>query len=139
MPAAFTFIADGNISPSRFVMRKQGGTQLVVQADGTAPINGISQEGPRRSPGTDSDDTYAAVAGEYLKVYSDDDQDCPLLLLGGTVSGGDPLISDGSGKGLVYDATDTDPQFIGAYALQNGVADTLIRVRFDRQISGEMA
>jgi hypothetical protein len=120
-----SFVAGGNIAPSRFVVIDTSADRQVTQAAGTtAGIIGVSQMGTRRTPYSTLDDGYAAVATEEIQVFCTGSE--PLLELGGTVAAGDSLTSDGSGKGIT---TTTDKNNYGAIALEAGVSGGLCRVR----------
>lgn len=131
VPPSFTKVADGNVSPSRFVSLSTTVTDRVTQtANNSTAIYGVSQPGVRNAPliptGSSSglDDGFAAVQGDTLKIYGAPNKDV-LLQLGGTVTMGDYLTSDGNGKGVT---TTTTGQYIGGRAMESGVTDDLIRV-----------
>ncbi len=129
MGSSASYQAGGNISPSRFVMAQLGTGQFqVIQATTAQPLFGISQMGTFYAPGTAADNTYAAVSGQYLGVYRDEEHDDILLYLGGTVTGGQMLKSDANGFGVAADFTLSVIQYIGAEARESGVSGQLIRV-----------
>lgn len=124
------FIANGTIQPSRFVKLDTTAGKLfnVLQAAAStdSTLIGISQPGSFDPPGTTGSATDAARAGQELSVYSIGDV-C-LLELGGTVTAGDYLMSDASGKGVIATLTDgTTIRHIGAKALESGVSGEKIR------------
>ncbi len=120
--ASFSMKASGNIAPSRFVKQTVTADGEVTQAGTGERIFGVSHEGVRRIPGL-LDDGFAAIAGEDLKVYGDNDE-C-LLEIVATVAPGDRLKSDTDGKGTPV-ASNNDEW--GATAKVAGVSGRLIRV-----------
>lgn len=125
MPS-YTRVANGNISPCRFVTQDTSNVGKVTQATAGQQVYGISQEGTRRVPGDIGlDDGFCAIAGENLNIYGPPAKDV-LLKLGGTVTIGDRLKSDGSGQGV---STTTPADEVGAIALQSGVSGDLVRVQ----------
>jgi hypothetical protein len=122
----YTKTANGNISPMRFVSLVGGSNDLAVQSSVTSvPIWGVSARGVRTAPLNPLDAGYLAVATEAFPVYGPGDDGCRLEL-GGTVSAGDRLTADSSGRGV---ATTTTGQWIGAVALINGVIGDEIPVQ----------
>lgn len=102
--SSHAYVADGNITPSRFV--KNSSTQSrVVQAGAGNVCVGVSQPGKRRPPGTAADDGYAAVQDEMIQVYQFGETDVPLTA-GDTIALGDRLKSDSSGRGVPAAAGD---------------------------------
>lgn len=119
-------VANGNITPSRFVKLDTTVDGKVLQAGAGDMIFGVAQEGTRLAPLSGWDDGYAAKAGENIRVYAaPEDKDC-FLEIAGTTSVGDKLKSDGSGLGVV---TTTANDNIGAIADEAGTANQLIKVR----------
>lgn len=116
-----SFFATGNITPMRFV---EISNPYYVRQCATANLKtfGVSQMGTRNAPGTDADDGYCAKTGEGLQVFGEGE--VTLLELGATVSAGNRLATDSSGKGAVA----TTGQNVGAIALDNGVSGDKIRV-----------
>lgn len=124
------FIANGTISPCRFVKLVTSTTGRVTQATAGQQIFGISQMGIRRDLYIDTNG-FAALVNEPIGVFDDTDE-C-LLECGGTVSAGDRLKSDANGKGV---ATTTNLDEYGALAIWSGVSGEQIRVKVARgQIS----
>lgn len=121
-----SFLAGGNISPSRFVKPDLGTDFSVIQATANSTIAGISQSGSREAPIPAVTTPYAAADGESLRVHGMGEV-C-LLTLGGTVAAFDQLKSDGNGKGVVA-AAGVTTQEIGAVALQSGVSADIILVQ----------
>ena len=121
-----TKVANGNIAPSRFVKQDTtaGVKDRVLQAGAGDIIYGVSGKGVRNAPWSALDDGYIAIAGENVMCYVFPEKDC-VLELGGTVTQGDRLKSDSSGKGVV---TTTTGQEVGARAEQSGASGDLIRV-----------
>lgn len=64
-----SFVAAGNIIPSRFVKLVSGQTGFVAQAgSGDAPF-GVSVQGTRNPSYSGLQDGFAAVTGENIRVY----------------------------------------------------------------------
>lgn len=119
-------VANGNITPSRFVKLDASVDGKVLICGAGEQIYGVSQEGTRRAPLSGWDDGYAAVAGENVRVYaSPEDKDC-FLEVDGTTAVGDKLKSGALGIGVVTTSADDT---IGAIAEEAGSANQLIRVR----------
>lgn len=127
-------IANGNISPSRFVMPDTStpDNNSVLQATANATIFGISQAGGREPPLPSVSTIYAAQAGDPVKVLGIGD--IGHLEIVATVAAGDELISDASGKGTPRASGGTTNQNVGAIALEAGGAGALIRVQVQRYV-----
>lgn len=131
-------VANGNINPSRFVKLDTtvaGGGYVIIAAANSDNLYGISQPGTHAPPGnllpsTTLDDGYAAVQNENIRVFvageGGSDGTLCWLQAGGTVTTGDELTSDSSGRGVT---TTTTGQIIGARAMQSGVSGDLIKVQ----------
>lgn len=120
----FSRVANGNIAPSRFVTPVSGTDGRVTQSgSGETPI-GISQPGTRNTPYSSLDDGYCAIAGENVGVFGQGDNKVPLEL-GGTVTNGQFIKPDSSGKGVVASSAD---DIYGARAEANGVSGEVIPV-----------
>ncbi len=121
-----TGVAAGNITAMSFLVRATTADAKFSLASGTGtPIAGISGIGTRYPPYSSLDDGYIAIAGENFPVISPPQKEAALRL-GGTVTAGDLLTSDGSGFGIT---TTTTAQFIGAQALESGVSGQIITVK----------
>lgn len=131
MPDSASYIAGGNISPSRFVSVDANGDNTVVQAGLNDQILGISQKGTRQVP-IPSASSYAAIDGDSLLVHIDGADDV-LLEYGATVTRGQRLKSDANGKGIPV-ATSGEAQKVGAIALQSGSAGDVRPVLVKTQI-----
>ena len=139
--------ANGTIPPCRFVSidpTTAHGTDYNATSDFKViedivvaqPILGVSQESSDWPPITDihiTNNGYAAIAGEDLKVYGVGEE-C-LIELGGTlqvVHAGSMLKNNGTtdGKALSVDTvTNTaTAQFYGGFALQHGVSGDKIKM-----------
>lgn len=116
-----SFIANGDVFPSRFVKMDTVDGKVVQCGAGDSPY-GISQKGTRRSPYIDTS-AKAAIAGEPIEVYQLGER-C-LLELAGTVLPQAKLKSDANGKGL---STVTDKDAYGAIASFNGISGQKIEV-----------
>lgn len=118
------FKASGTIAPCTFVTISSSFDEQVQQSTtGDLPI-GIMWERQRDTPGlAGSDTTIAAISGDYgFRIYALGD-DC-LLELAGTVSAGQAVKPNASGKGISGAPGDN----VGGYALQSGTSGTKIRV-----------
>jgi len=127
--AGHNFIATGTIAPFRFVVLDTTSANLfsVLQANGNqGTIIGISQPGTHDAPGTSGAGTDAADSGETLTVFGPGDV-CLLELGTGGVTAGDFVAPDTNGKGVTVTAAAT-VQYIGAKALETGVAGDRVRV-----------
>ena len=122
-----SYVAAGNISPSRFVKYDSAVGKVVANATATTLPTGVSGEWTRNTPLTGYDDGYHAISGENCRVYCDNEE-C-WLELGGTVTYGDKLIASTAGVGIT---SVTDKDAYGAIALQSGVSGQLIRVKVIR-------
>lgn len=117
-----SWVASGNIAPSRFVKIDTANVGKVLQAGTGVSVYGVSQEGTRNPGGTVlNDDGNAAIAGENLRVYIDDEE-C-WLEAGGSVTAGDYLKPDNSGRGVT---SSSDGDIYGAIALQGATGTGLL-------------
>lgn len=72
--AGGSFVASGNIIPSRFVKLDTSATGKVLQAGtGESPV-GVSQQGVRNPSYPGLDDGFAAIAGENVRVYMEPEE-----------------------------------------------------------------
>jgi hypothetical protein len=122
-----SYVANGDIYPARFVKLDPADGKVVQCLAGDLPI-GISQEGTRRSPYTDTPPLgRAAAAGEQLAVYTLGER--AVLQVNATVTPGTRLKADANGMGIPVVAASVDA--FGGYALFNGIAGKLIEVVVD--------
>jgi hypothetical protein len=121
--ASHSKVASGNILPATFVKLTTTADGKVTQAGAGERIYGISQPGTRSAPFEGLDSDNAAVAGDNVMIFGIG-QRC-MLRLGGTVTRGDYLKSDGSGYGVT---ASTDADDYGAIAEMSGVSGQLIEV-----------
>ncbi len=124
MASSFTKICGGNVPPSRFV-KVQSDNTVIICAASTDNIWGISQPSTRRAPLSGWDDGYAGISGEPINIYGPGDDAAPLEL-GGTVTVGDAITSDGTGKGV---AGTSNLNKIGAIAQRSGQSGDIIPVK----------
>lgn len=129
---AFGFVANGNITPSRFVTPSSLDRTVVQSGSGDKPI-GISGKWTHNVPGTIGgvavDDGYCAISGMSLTVFDQADSEHGQdiwLECGATVSYGDYLKPDSSGRGIT---AGSDGDFYGARALSAGTVGQLIKVQ----------
>ena len=124
---SFSKICGGNVPPSRFVKLQSDGT--VVLCGAGEDMWGISQAATRNSSLTGLDDGYAGISGEAINIFGPGD-DQAQLELGGTVTVGQRIKSDASGKGV---SATTDKDRTGAIcSYVPGVSGELITVKPDR-------
>ena len=125
MPPGPQWIADGSIGVNLFVTNTSASADnRVLQAGANAKVVGVAQRAQRMPPWGPLQDGFAAKQGEQLRVYTQGEV-CELRV-GGTVSVGDYLESDSSGRGVT---SSTDGHYYGAIALEAGTVDQLIRVQ----------
>ncbi len=124
-------IAGGDIGTCRFVkFSSTDGSYIEGTALGVA--HGISPEGSRNVPALGLVTTYAAIAGDPITPYQENDV-CLLELVGANVTLGDRLMVGTLGKG--EKATDASTASY-AIALQSGVATEKIYVRIQTDTVG---
>lgn len=130
--AHYSRMANGNISPNRFVKLDTTTTGRVLQCGAGDPIWGVSEKGTRLPPLSDGninlDDGFAAIAGWPLGVYGPGDLEGTEILVkaGGTIAIGDRLKSDASGQAVT--ASTPGDQY-GAKALRSAVSGELVAVQ----------
>lgn len=128
----YSKVANGNIIPSGIVILDSANPGKVLQASSATatPLFGISEPAQRNMPwnigGVAVQDGFAAIAGETLWIYGDNDPGEVWLQIGGTVTAGDLLTSDANGRGIT---TTTPDNYIIAEALLGGVNLDFIPVR----------
>lgn len=121
-------MANGDIRPARFVeIQNASGIAKAIEANANERVIGISHDGTNTAPipGVTSD--KAAESGQGLQLHVEGEE-C-LLELGGTVTAGAFVKSDGDGKGVIALTTGTVLQEIGAVARDNGASGEKIRVK----------
>jgi Uncharacterized conserved protein (DUF2190) len=122
------FVAGGNITPLSFVKWLTTSVRAVVLAtDGSAPIVGVTGKGHRLPPveSWGLDDGFIAKAGENVELH--DSPEIYEVQYGGTVTRGDPLMSDSSGHAI----TATTGNWCAGYALDSGVSGTIGRFKLE--------
>jgi hypothetical protein len=125
-----SYTANGNISPSRFVGIVSGTEYKVEQCDASGIPIGVSGAGTQTY-----DSSYHATAGHTARVHGLGE--ICLLELGGTVSAGDFLTPDASGKGVKGSLTVSTHQDYGAVAKKNGFSGEFVTVQVHK-FSGVM-
>lgn len=115
-----TYVASGNIAPSRFVAMNGGAAYRVNQAAAADSVVGISGQGKETF-----DSSYHATDGRPCRVFGIGE--VALLELGGTVTAGDYLAPDADGKGVRVTSFSSDA--LGARALRGGASGDLIHAR----------
>lgn len=124
-PIAFTqppLQAGGDIYPKRFITLSTTAFRTALQASAASQILvGVSEAWTRFPPGSPSDDSKHAIAGEQVGYRG------PLqiatLTLGGTVSNPSVLLTaDADGKGVATAPGDGTTRYYGAVALEDGVS-----------------
>lgn len=126
------YIADATIRVSRFVSHDMDKEHRVVEADGTQPIVGISQEGGKYAPlpSITTDPPTAAETDDQLNVYMPGDY--ALVIAGGTIDAGDLVVSNGSGAAVAMGATGT--VYVGGRAEQDAVSGQYVLVFIAPQV-----
>lgn len=119
-----SFVAGGDIRPSRFVNLDATAEGVVLEADAGEDIYGISHEGTHRPPYASLDDGLVAIAGENVRVY-EDGEICFLEIGTGGCTVNGRLKADADGKGVTASTTEK----IGAIALETCAALQLAKVR----------
>lgn len=110
--------AGGDVNPSRFVTIDTTKNQTVVESNsGDAKIIGVSQEGTKYAPGTNSS-TLAAEDGDNLHVHFPGEV-CLVQMDAVGCTAGDYLKPDNSGMGVVASSTNV----VGAMALETAAAN----------------
>jgi len=121
-----SYVANGDIFPSRFVKMDPALDGRVIQCvAGDLPI-GISQEGTRRSPYVDGTGRAAAV-NEPVGVYTLGER--ALLYINGTVAPNQRVKPDANGEGIAVVSPSVDAY--GGFVQFNGVAGKLVEVLVD--------
>lgn len=138
MSCSVNYQSGGSILPSHFVMANSTTDLQVVTADSNHPILGISQMGTNNYPAPSQSSPYAAISGQIIGVFQDEENTECLLALGGTVTGGAMLCSNSIGEGINFILSQNTAQYIGAEARQSGISGGLIRVRPRLNIVGRM-
>jgi hypothetical protein len=118
-------VADGNILPNRFLKASTNSFRC-LQADGTAPIIGISGDGTKYPPQPEISNVYHAEQNDPVDVRAVGD--IALLSIVVAVNMGELLTSDGNGQGVPAGTSASTAEFVGARALEAGIAQDLIRV-----------
>lgn len=123
-----SFVANGNIQPSRFVKLDASATttvgKVIICGAGDKPV-GISGQGSRNAPYSSLDDGYHAIAGENCRVYTEGEV-C-WVESGGVFAQGDRLKSGALGVAVV---TTTTQETYGAIALENSTGSgKLVKVQ----------
>ncbi|MGQ9663457.1 MAG: capsid cement protein [Kiritimatiellia bacterium] len=124
-------IAGGDIYPSRFVQVSNTDFTVVQAGNNGASLIGISQEGTRYPPLDDyGPPTVAAKAGDQVRVFGE--SAVCLVEAGATITAGQLLYSDASGKAVPVPSSGTTVYNYGAIALQGGASGQkiMVQVRF---------
>lgn len=127
----FTFLQSGATNP-----QNNSGQLTALQCSGPGvPIIGIAPEWTNNMMGTQAQQSFApggwpaATAGQAIRVYGDGEEALLMVGSGYTVEFDNYLVSDASGNGVPINLTSTSAeQWIGAQALEAGVAGDVIRV-----------
>lgn len=123
-----SYVAGGNIAPSRFVSQSTSLNRTVTasqSADNT--VIGISGLYTHLPPLLGLDDGFCAVAGMNVQVFGPDDE-LAFLEISAAVSAGDFLKPDTGNAGKAITASAAD-DFYGAKALDAGAAGAIIKVK----------
>jgi hypothetical protein len=120
-----SFVATGNLVPSRFVKLDSGVTGHVAQAGGGDFPFGVTQQGTRNPSYSGLQDGYCATSGENVRVYLDEEE-C-MLEVDAAYNPGQTLKPGTSGIGT---ATTADGDIYGAIQLDaSTAANQLVKVR----------
>jgi len=120
-------VARGNITPFRFVRLDTSTENGCVQAGDNTDVIGIAQGGTNKPDVSGLISAqYAAESGQPVRVTGVGA--ITLVEAGGTVSPGQYLKSDSSGRAVPVATTGTTIQNYGAIALQGGSTGSIIRV-----------
>ena len=120
-----SFVATGNIIPSRFVKLDSGVTGHVAQAGaGDAPF-GVSQQGTRNPSYSGLQDGFAATTGENIRVYLENEE-C-MIEVDAAYNPGQLLKPSTSG---IATASNSDGDQYGAVLLDTAIsANQLVKCR----------
>lgn len=130
-------IAGGTINPFTFIQGQPGVELGALQCSGPGvEIIGVGAEWTNAMMGANNQPTVtpqgypAAVSGQAIKVYEDGEDTIMMIGSGYTVMPDNLLVSDASGNAIPINlgATRTTAQWIGARAIEAGVAGDVIRV-----------
>ena len=123
-----SYVADGDIGSSRFVVQQTTKDHRILVAGAAAKTVGVSHEGSREAP-IPGITPLAAKAGESCRVYGEDET-CDVVAAA-AITPGDYLASDAAGAAVVA----TTGQFYGARALAAAASGELARVQV---VSGQL-
>lgn len=127
-------IAGGTINPFTFIIGNPGVVLGALQCDGSGEIIGIGAEFTNAMMGQSLQTTYlpqgfpAAYSGQAIKVYEDGEDTIIMVGSGQVVQPDNLLISDASGNAKPLAVATAGLQWIGARAIEGGVAGDPIRV-----------
>lgn len=125
-----SFVAAGNILPSRFVKldTTSGNTGKVLQAGAGDNVYGVSAQWTRNAPFDPLDDGYVAVSGGNVRVYTAaDPADEPYIEVDGAYVQGTLLKPSTNG---IATSTTTNLDIAGAVLLEQSTASgQLVRCR----------
>jgi len=129
----FSFIQSGNVGPNQG--SPSSNELLALQCTGAGiEIVGISAVWTDQMMGTAGQlqnypvNTPAAVVGERLQVWGDGTETMVMVGSGYTVQPDNLLVSDASGFAIPINLSASGVQWIGARAIEAGVAGDVIRV-----------
>jgi len=124
-------IAGGTINPFVFVIGNPGVELGALQCAGSGEIIGIGAEFTNAMMGqalAPAQGFPAAVAGQGIKVYEDGEDTIIMVGSGQVVQPDNLLVSDASGNAKPIALATVGLQWIGARAIEGGVAGDPIRV-----------
>lgn len=135
MTNSLSRIAYGTINPFTFVIGMPGTELGALQCTGGGvPIIGVAPEWTNNMMGTAWQTQLipqgypAAASGQSIRVYEDGENALLMIGSGFTVEPDNLLVSDASGCGKPV-ASAAGQQFVGARAIEPGVAGDIIRVQ----------
>lgn len=115
--------AGGTIGPALFIKLDTSADEQFLQAGAGDPIIGITIPAQKRTPGlAGSDTTVAYESGD--DCWAAGMGNSAMLTIGGTITRGDRLKSDASGRGITASSGDQ----AGAIALQSATVGLQVKV-----------
>lgn len=128
----FVFIQTGNMVATSAADRFTGGELTALQCTGAGvEIIGIGAEWTNAMAGANNLSPYnmpAATIGQAIRVYEDGEDTVIMVGSGYTVVPDTLLTSDASGNAIPANVATASTQWIGARAIEAGVAGDVIRV-----------
>jgi hypothetical protein len=128
----FTFIQSGAMVASDSANGFTGGQLTALQCTGSGvEIIGIGAEWTNAMAGANNQSPYslpAATIGQGIRVYEDGEDTIVMVGSGYNVMWDQLLTSDASGNAIPANVSTASTQWIGARAIEAGIAGDVIRV-----------